>query len=197
MASEKQLQANKQNAKRSTGPRTKEGKAHSRLNSWKHGLTANMIVIAGEAPDDFEELRTKLIRELEPWSILEAELVERIAGILWRLRRAPFFEAAIIDARQAQLDEEARRMDYRAAYRTPEQFEDSEGDMPDEDFSIYVGSALIRDALGDGLGKLARHEAALMNAFTKTMKELRLVQENRGNTGDGAIMLDEATPLLN
>jgi hypothetical protein len=40
----------------------------------------------------------------DPQSALECELVERLAGILWRLRRVPFFEAAILDARHYQAD---------------------------------------------------------------------------------------------
>ena len=41
------------------------------------------------------------------------------------------------------------------------------------------GQALINDAgSSDALGKLARHEATLMNAFTKTLQMLLLLQEN-------------------
>ena len=54
MATDKQLQANRRNAKKSTGPRSPEGKARSRLNSRKHGLTAKMLIIVGERPDDFD-----------------------------------------------------------------------------------------------------------------------------------------------
>ena len=117
MASEKQLAANRANAKKSTGPRGPEGKARSRLNSWKHGLTAKTLIIVGEDADDFDELRAELMDDHDPQSALECELVERLAGILWRLRRVPFFEAAIIDARQAQLDDEARRSDLMTPYR--------------------------------------------------------------------------------
>src|SRR5262249_3005078 len=99
------------------------------------------------------------------------------------LRRVPFFEAAIIAARQVQLNDEARRSDFRTPYRTPEEFngdKDDAEEMSDAEWSRYVGHALIQDGVyGDGLGKLARHEAALMNAFTKTLQMLLLLQENR------------------
>jgi hypothetical protein len=103
MPSNKQLEANRANAKNSTGPRSRAGKARSRLNSRKHGLTAKTLITVGECADDFDQLRAELIDEHEPQSSLECELVERLAGILWRLRRVPFFEAAILDARHSQV----------------------------------------------------------------------------------------------
>ena len=84
------------------GPRSQEGKAQSRLNSRKHGLTATMLVTGYEDARQFEELRDELIAEHDPQSALECELVERLAGIIWRQRRAPVFEAAILDACQAE-----------------------------------------------------------------------------------------------
>jgi hypothetical protein len=126
MATDKQLQANRRNAKKSTGPRSPEGKARSRLNSRKHGLTAKMLIIVGERPDDFDELRSDLMDEYDPQSALECELVERLAGILWRLRRVPFFEAAILDARHSQASTQLSNT-YRAL-RSPGYFQ--QGNSP-------------------------------------------------------------------
>src|SRR6476620_2436513 len=103
MTSDKQLHANRANATRSTGPRSKAGRARSRLNSRKHGLTAKMLIIVGEHTDDFDQLRAGLMNEHDPQSVLETELVERLTGILWRLRRVPSFEAAILDTRHPQV----------------------------------------------------------------------------------------------
>ena len=59
-------------------------------------------------------------------------------------------------------------------------------------FSVYVGHALFQDGVyGDGLGKLARHEAGLMNEVMKTLKVLLLLQENRGNRNSGPVMIEE------
>ena len=80
MATNKQLEANKQNAKKSTGPRSQAGKARSRLNSRKHGLTAKTLIIDGECADDFEQLRAELMEQYDPQSAMECELVERLAG---------------------------------------------------------------------------------------------------------------------
>jgi hypothetical protein len=82
-----QLHANGANATKSTGPRSQAGKARSRLNSRKHGLTAKMLIIVGENADDFDQmnaddfdqLRAELMAEHDPQSVLETELVERLA----------------------------------------------------------------------------------------------------------------------
>ena len=68
--------------------------------------------------------------------------------------------------------------------------------MSDAEWSVHVGDALIQDGVfGDGLGKLARHEATLMNAFTKTLQMLLLFQGNRSNTrGDGVVIEEVALP---
>ena len=199
MASEKQLQANRANAKNSTGPKSLAGKARSRLNSRKHGLTAKMLIIAGENADDFDQLRAELLEEHEPQSVLESELVERLAGIFWRLRRVPFFEAAIIDARQAQVAEDKESQQAMRARRSDE-YEEEGGEedadeMSDEAWSVQLGDALIQDgAFGDGLGKLARHETTLMNALTKTLQMLFLLQGSRAHTRGNALVID-ATPF--
>lgn len=102
MASPKQLRANRANAKRSTGPKSADGKARSSKNSLAHGLTARDIVIGDEDPEEFERLRTGLQADFKPASVIEQELVERLAGLLWRLRRIPVLEGALLDARQEE-----------------------------------------------------------------------------------------------
>jgi hypothetical protein len=113
MASTKQLEANRANAKNSTGPRSQGGKARSRLNSRKHGLTAKTLVIGDENPAQFDKLRAELMAEYDPQSALEGELVERLSSLFWRLRRIPAFEAAIIDARRAEVDDPIKRWELK------------------------------------------------------------------------------------
>jgi hypothetical protein len=194
MASEKQVEANRTNAKKSTGPKTEQGKARSRANAWKHGLTANTLIIIAEESEDFDELRAALIASYDPQSPWECELVERLVGIFWRLRRVPFYEAAIIDARHVELEEEDRhshRRVWRAA-NEPEEEEDDEEEMSAAEWSVYLGRILLRDAFGDGLGRLARHEASLVNASIKTLHMLLLLQENRAANRQ-PVMLEAVT----
>ena len=87
MASEKQDRANRQNAKKSTGPKTPEAKAAVRLNAAKHGLLSEETLLPGEDGATLEELGEHLRAELRPAGELEALLVERIIAAHWRLRR--------------------------------------------------------------------------------------------------------------
>ncbi|MHC4444772.1 MAG: hypothetical protein ACYTA5_19415, partial [Planctomycetota bacterium] len=95
--SEKQLQANRQNAQKSTGPKTPEGKARSSQNALKHGLLARQILINDDDPnektEDFDQLLSDLVDELQPEGRLQSLCVQRIAVCYWRLRRAYRFEA--------------------------------------------------------------------------------------------------------
>lgn len=95
MATLKQIAANRANAERSTGPRTRAGKARSRLNSWKHGLTAQEILVADEDRNKFEALRAELWKQFQPEEGLESVLVDLLVGYAWRLRRASVIEANI------------------------------------------------------------------------------------------------------
>ena len=110
MASEKQQEANRANAKRSTGPKTVAGKALSRMNAHKHGLTAETIVIGDEDPRTFDMLRAELEEEYNPRPGIESELVERLAVLMWRMRRIPIFEAALIEVRRERIASD-KRMD--------------------------------------------------------------------------------------
>ena len=66
MATIKQVNANRQNAKKSTGPRTPEGKRRVSQNAIKHGLSASEVVLPGEDAAEFERMRDGFVETLEP-----------------------------------------------------------------------------------------------------------------------------------
>jgi hypothetical protein len=74
MVSEKQLVANRENGKKG-GPKTAEGKAIVRLNALKHGLFAKDLVLNDEDEEVLEEIRQRLLVELEPQSMVEEMLI--------------------------------------------------------------------------------------------------------------------------
>jgi hypothetical protein len=103
MATAKQIQANRLNAQRSTGPRTPEGKARSSMNALRHGLTAETIVLVSEEEPDYHDLRGALLTSYAPANAHEMMLVDNIAAGYWRTIRARKFEKAIFDIETANL----------------------------------------------------------------------------------------------
>jgi len=92
-----QLTANRKNARKSTGPKSRRGKARSLLNALKHGLLAKTVVVdPAESRPDFDRLLADLVREIKPRNLIEQTLVERIATCYWRLRRAQRYESGAI-----------------------------------------------------------------------------------------------------
>ena len=87
MASYRQIEANRRNALKSTGPKTEAGKHSSRCNAVRHGLTAETVIGALEDAEDYKAFEAAIIADYDAQSAVERELVLRLASILWRLRR--------------------------------------------------------------------------------------------------------------
>ena len=98
MATDAQIDANRRNAAKSTGPKTEKGKAKARLNALKHGRRAKttdvMPVLPHEDPRQLEERIQVWIDDWQPRNALESELVRRGARLSWMLERGERFEAA-------------------------------------------------------------------------------------------------------
>jgi hypothetical protein len=87
MASEKQIAANRANAENSTGPKTPEGKAKTRLNAKRDGITGQILTLSEEDRPIFERLKSELIADLNPKTVMELKLANSIAWDTWRLDR--------------------------------------------------------------------------------------------------------------
>jgi hypothetical protein len=103
MTTEKQLAANRQNAKLSTGPCTERGKAAVSRNNLRHGLYASTPIIPGlETSAQWEQHRAITVSGLNPVTQLEEALAERVALILWRLGRVARYERHVTARAQSQ-----------------------------------------------------------------------------------------------
>src|SRR5919198_4265401 len=87
MISDKQLEANRRNAQRSTGPKTEEGKKRSTLNAYRHGLTGQISVRDDEEREAHDRFCDGIIQTLKPEGALEVQLAQSIAEDQWRLNR--------------------------------------------------------------------------------------------------------------
>jgi hypothetical protein len=97
MISLPQLEANRRNALRSTGPKTDEGKRHSRLNAVRHGLTCETVVGSLEDAEDYKAFEAAIIADYRAETAVARELVLRLASLLWRLRRATAIETDLLE----------------------------------------------------------------------------------------------------
>jgi hypothetical protein len=95
MTSLKQIQANRANALKSTGPITEEGKQRSRGNAVRHGLTAETVIGALEDAEHYKAFEAAVTADYDAQSAVERELVLRLASLLWRLRRATAVETGL------------------------------------------------------------------------------------------------------
>jgi hypothetical protein len=94
-SSEKQSEANRQNARHSTGPRTAEGKAASSRNATRYGLFAVHLQVREDEADDYEMLRNEFLDKYRPEGVLEDCLALEMINAQWRLLRCTRAEAAI------------------------------------------------------------------------------------------------------
>jgi hypothetical protein len=92
MISDKKLEANRHNALRSSGPKTKEGRRRSSMNALRHGLTGQVTTMTDEDRVAHDKFSQALIRSLAPEGEMELQIAQRIATDCWRLNRASAFE---------------------------------------------------------------------------------------------------------
>jgi hypothetical protein len=97
MSSFRQIEANRRNARLSTGPVTDEGKKKSRQNAVRHGLTAETVISALEDAEDYSAFELAVTADYDAQSAVERELVLRLASLLWRLRRATAIETGLFE----------------------------------------------------------------------------------------------------
>ena len=158
MASEAQIAANRLNAQKSTGPRTPEGKAAMRRNPLRHGLSAATVVLFYESEAEFEQFRQDLALDFGPVGAEECALVEQIAILRWRLRRASRAEAALVNA-------EAERRRERLAV--------------DPETSLRVDTSIMFDWLNEGMSALTRYESVIARQLDRAIATLEARQVRR------------------
>jgi hypothetical protein len=150
MSSSRQIEANRRNARLSTGPVTEEGKKRSRRNAVRHGLTAETVITALEDAEGYAAFEMAVTADYDAQSAVERELVLRLASLLWRLRRATTIESGLFKVQAQHLLQFRLR---REAYRKRQKIIDgmyentvsAEGDMlqdqKESTFSVDTGSS--------------------------------------------------------
>jgi len=162
MATEAQIAANRANAQKSTGPRTEEGRNVVRFNAVKHGMCAEATVLPGEDAEAFERLRADVVAQLRPDGEMQAQMAERAARELWRLRRARVAETGSLRLLASPYAIQAEQQEAKA-----------------EDRELFaVSQALAQDFRDDGfLEKLSRWEGRCARALERCVRLLKLLQK--------------------
>ena len=198
MTTQRQVEANRENARRSTGPRTDEGKSLISKNATTHGITSTTTVLPDEDADLFKKLADLLREELKPVGMIEAVLVDRVISKIWRLARITNIETGIyrsefhadpIEQARTELEKcENQPLDPLLYVSDQKRYEDANERVRDlkaardEDMAICA-HGFIRDAQGKELiEKLAKYETSAENSLSRTLAELRLSQESRLRT---------------
>src|SRR5689334_22870958 len=106
MATMQQIEANRRNAQRSTGPRTPEGKARSRQNAFKTGLYAAGNIIGHESVMALQELERQFTAEYHPVTPTERSLVDSLIPLEWMLRRYRWLETEVWNSTRHNLTDD-------------------------------------------------------------------------------------------
>jgi len=209
MTSDKQTQANRRNALKSTGPKTPEGKAAVRQNATRHGLLSQEVLLPGEDAAALEELGESLRTELQPVGELEGMLVDRIIAAYWRLMRLGRVEASIF-AWELYAELAARAHQEARTYEMQESVTDDiltsllpitkitdekkhrdalskakEMESMRDAETATLGRTFIRDADGaNAFSKLSRYETAIERSLYKALHELQRLQAGRNTEGN-------------
>jgi hypothetical protein len=139
MATPAQIEANRRNCQRSTGPRTEEGKNRSRMNALDHGCRANILVLPTEDFGQYQEEANAWKLGWQPRNAVEEFLVNRVVDLSWLAKR-------IDRAQTARLSTRIHRGEVDAADR-------------EQETVIELGQRLFRDACGPGALRLELNTA--------------------------------------
>jgi len=178
MSTQEQINANRQNSQKSTGPRTAEGKAAVSKNAVKHGLFASETVIEGENQADYDVYLDNFLDELEPDGMLETLMAERFVSLSWRLKRAERMHNQAIDKMieyevTSPLARQARRLSLQAQ-GVPA------GDRMYSPDIFPLGQVAWKDfADGRVLDRLILYERRIENSMLRMLKEFKKQQVMR------------------
>ena len=181
MATDKQIKAIQRNAIMSTGPRSLAGKRRVGSAALKHGLTASQTMVPGEDPVEFAGLRESLFNSLKPLNDLEFQLVERIASLIWRIRRVTAFEVALM-RRTARRQAATYDAPVDAADLATVERRNDPDDIDDLEDSLRAGRAIEALLSADLTTKMTLYEARMQRQLSlvlKDLSDLKLAQAKR------------------
>jgi hypothetical protein len=175
MSTEAQIKANQENAQKSTGPRTAEGKATVSQNAVKHGLFASEPLVLGESEAEFKLHRERMLADWYPQGYMETVLAHRIISLSWRLRRAERMQNHAIEILYKR----------DILHRLPMSVQPQYAGQSPHDMAVGAGSSAmaniaIRDFSNSKvLSQMMLYERRIENSLYRTMNQLKQLQRTR------------------
>jgi hypothetical protein len=160
MLSEKQLEANRANAQKSTGPRTADGKKRSSLNATRHGFTGQTVVLPEEDLVAFNTFTKGIVESFTPVAATEIQLAQSYAGYQWRINRLAAVETTMF---------------------TLGLMEDNAENLNIEHPQIHIAASYAKTFRSQAaeFGRLAMYNQRLENSASKVLKQLKELQTAR------------------
>ena len=175
--SAKQIAANRRNAKKSTGPRTPNGRAVSSRNAITHGLHACDIILKSphftEDSSQYEQLVVSLIDELKPEGVLQEHLVLKIANCLWRYRRVINAETAQINRQLESAADTIRLGFHRCILDDPDDPDSDDEDTSTRNANLIGSQSVLSESTRTGL---MHYEMRLDRQLTRALRLLYHLQ---------------------
>ena len=159
------LAANRLNARKSTGPRTVEGKQRSAQNARTHGLTALTLPDSASRNDRFQALVTALEKRYAPADAFEHDLLDRLIVARWNLFVAERLIAGYVDLAE----------------------EEPGADLPTDPESLRtrrLATAFINDAGTNAFSKMLRYRDSSQRQYDRLRKELEALRETKPTEGE-------------
>ena len=156
---EKQLEANRQNAKLG-GVKTETGKNVSKFNALKHGLLSKKVLLEKENEETLVALGKKIRSEVRPQTEVEEILTDRIVSNIWRLRRALTVEREAMDFHKKNgLEEDDILIEYSRRQKERK--------------------ANVEMITNGDLERITRYETTIERSIYKALHELQRIQSAR------------------
>lgn len=199
MTSQKKVETNRQNALRSTGPRTRKGKARVAQNAITHGLLSRETLLPDEDPEALESVVKAVRAAWDPQGPQEHFQVDLMIRTMWRLQRLGRVEAGIFASNQYSIlaKRAAREADTckfeslhamveaghtitdRERYEQAMARAEHMTALGEED-SPTIGLTFIRGSSGaDVFSKFQRYEATIERSYYRALHELQRLQQAR------------------
>jgi hypothetical protein len=159
------------------GPKTPEGKARSAKNALRHGLTGATVVLAGEDPNQFQELLANYIADYQPATTVQLDLVHELAVCRWRIQRCWTMESNLFDIAVGR-NKPALAAEFKQCSR---------------DFEFTLAFAKLAEE-GRSLSLLNRYETRLTRRYNQVMKDLDRLQSKPPRDDDDPVPDTHLTP---